>query len=660
MLRGLAFCQFLRTPKEFSPAMAASVRFDEGSGTPPRSSFFDPSTTSFWRAQRRLDILDMLLERRRFAAARLLDLIVYIGLFSDSSPVTGEELQGMVMDIIYTDESHRRLVLPGATLAYNCTSAVFKSIALLWSCWLVAGPSYAAMSYFYSKVRCITTDGGTEKSTIELPDVLRAFLKWVSGTPLLECRGLVIHDRRLMFHCLRVSGWCHAWGNTMKAMAGMCPCWPRVLSQMRTLVAFWRNQSYRAWVKRALRGTPEVDGTIFDHFRATFAKWRYETIALGMRVLLIYREVHEVHLQPWMFQQAQDKNFINEVMAASKDKNLWVFLASTDRHCMWDCELSRRWGLTCLCDDHVRRRHDGEKHIECFWNSRKLHVAEKFCTDEKTKVRALGESMTPAMCEGHRDIYELMVVMLHKKMTEIDQRFGYLGKVPWLFSRMDEVDGAVEIIRQCTAVDLSKHDPLTRIVMARLGGDILARSCGEPATPQLKAEAKIFRYSSLDESCGEGYHAKTHLEKTRAPASTAIHLKQSTRHRPALARAEDVVNTYGPAGEAVLRCDWRDWKRIVQTSAKRPWDPVDWTAQKVIDRVYRQDEMAQEDFSQICQRIGPDRPVQRDTISSSDAVRNEYLHVVLTPGHHYSVGAVPRDAAAEGPARCRWRASAGC
>ena len=249
--------------------------------------------------------------------------------------------------------------------------------------------------------------------------------------------------------------------------------------------------------------------------------------------------------------------------------------------------------------------------------------------------------MGPHLCENNESVYQLIFVMMHKKLSEIDQRFSYLGKVPWLFSKMDETESAMEIIRQCSATPLEQHDPLVRNVMGRLGGDILAVSRGEPATPEVIAEAKVFRYCSLDESCGEEYHARTHREKKRAPASSTTHLKQSTRHRPALARAQDLCSQYGERGEAVVRSDWRDWKRIVQVRPKTPWIPVDWPAQKVIDRVYRQDEKAQDDFELICRRIGPDRPVEPDPTTGGEAVRNEFLHIVMETANHYSVGSRP-------------------
>ena len=96
-----------------------------------------------------MDLVDLLLLRRRWAADMAFDRIDSIHVYSDSSPVTGEELQGMVMDVFYTDEEFLRTVLPGCTLAYGNFDAVSKGMALVWAAWLVAGPSEAGLQYFF-------------------------------------------------------------------------------------------------------------------------------------------------------------------------------------------------------------------------------------------------------------------------------------------------------------------------------------------------------------------------------------------------------------------------------------------------------------------------------------------------------------------------------
>ena len=101
--------------------MGAGYRYDNPDCSEARAGITDPGSSTFERAAARLDALDLLLERRRWAADRECDLVRSVTLYSDSSPVTGEELQGMVMDIMKHDNNAvlrcRAPACPTATLA---------------------------------------------------------------------------------------------------------------------------------------------------------------------------------------------------------------------------------------------------------------------------------------------------------------------------------------------------------------------------------------------------------------------------------------------------------------------------------------------------------------------------------------------------------------
>ena len=77
-----------------------------------------------------------------------------------------------------------------------------KTVALLWSIFLVSGSALVDVLYFVSKVGCIVSDNGVEIHTLEVPWILDAFMYWVRGTPLQDCRVYVDHSRRLFFFTL--------------------------------------------------------------------------------------------------------------------------------------------------------------------------------------------------------------------------------------------------------------------------------------------------------------------------------------------------------------------------------------------------------------------------------------------------------------------------
>ena len=100
-INALIFPQYVKATKDFSAAANACHDYDHGDDPDNRrDDSGDPKRTSLDHAAEMLDVVDMLLWRRQFHADRICDLIRAISVFTDSSPVTGEELQGMIIEFI--------------------------------------------------------------------------------------------------------------------------------------------------------------------------------------------------------------------------------------------------------------------------------------------------------------------------------------------------------------------------------------------------------------------------------------------------------------------------------------------------------------------------------------------------------------------------------
>ena len=82
------------------------------------------------------------------------DSVRAIQCYSDSSPVTGSELQGMVVEVELRNGRLRRVVLPAGTIHYGNQSAIAKSMSYVWATWLAFGPSKMHMEYFAKSVVC--------------------------------------------------------------------------------------------------------------------------------------------------------------------------------------------------------------------------------------------------------------------------------------------------------------------------------------------------------------------------------------------------------------------------------------------------------------------------------------------------------------------------
>ena len=309
------------------------------------------------------DVVCCNLMRRQFQRWRKDNVIRSINVYSDASPVTGAELQGMVIDVNFKDGRMERIILPGSTLAYGHCSSLDKGIALIWAIWLVAGPSEDDVRWFCSMVRSLTTDFGNEMHLLEVPDVVSALVLWIDGVPLHRLQNRVHHDRRLFTRALRLAGWSHTLGNVMKTIANKFKDWPQHLGSMRKICKVFRNDSYRQHMQRRLR-LPAEQKKRLDSFTAGFAKWRYETVPDVLTQICRLRDICAL-LQPALFAHVQDQEEMSAFFKAIMDGSFWRWAQTTNRKLFRVLEDLRRWGMVCDCEQHIEDRRNGKKFIDC-------------------------------------------------------------------------------------------------------------------------------------------------------------------------------------------------------------------------------------------------------------------------------------------------------
>jgi len=637
MINALHFGRHLRDIRDFSEALDDAMIFEHGDDPEMRRDRSrDVSRSSIQRGQATVDIVGMLLQRREIRGYRLQGRITEVNLFTDSSPVTGEELQGMVAELILQQpREFQRFVLPGSTLTYGQFDAVNKTVALLFALWLVAGPFFCDLAYFVAQVRSIVTDNGVEHYTIEMPDIVRAFLAWLNGMPLCDTRGLVQHERRLFYRAMRLLGWSHLMGNLMKQLAQSVPTWTKVIAQLQELCRFFRNKTWRMHIQRSLRGRTDV--TCLKSFSASLAHWRYETMAEVLEDLDPLTDICENHLAPELFANPQDRALVNAVLVNCRDTYLWSFIGAARREIFSPTEGMRHWGMVCGCPEHVKDRQDGNKHIRCDLNGRRLAGAWPFIATEIDKAKDRARALPPDVGRGNRDVHNHIKNMLQLKASACKQRFHYLNLVPWAFVRAGTQAGAKHVLDQVRSRALEEHDQLTQNIMRTLGGDIAQVEEGGECSPALAQEIQEMELIPLDESVGEGYHRATGHEASRAPASEATHLKQVARHKQELKRCRLWTRRYGKRGQNVVRFEWRHFKRVIQCKWKRRWSRPHMKANAVYARVYRTDALADQNWSSIVEREADARPIATEESTERSRMNDEYLNTVFHRSWFYAM-----------------------
>ena len=150
MIKALTLSTLLRSQRDFKTALTAARGWEaadsDDDGAVPDDAVH---ASSLWRGFARCDITYMLLFRREWYADFLHDLIECITIFTDSSPNSGLEFQGMIATVRKTSGDFYSVTLPGSTLAYGLQDVLSKTIALVWSVWLLTGPDVASVEYFF-------------------------------------------------------------------------------------------------------------------------------------------------------------------------------------------------------------------------------------------------------------------------------------------------------------------------------------------------------------------------------------------------------------------------------------------------------------------------------------------------------------------------------
>jgi len=281
-------------------------------------------------------------------------------------------------------------------------------------------------------------------------------------------------------------------------------------------------------------------------------------------------------------------------------------------------------------------RKGGVKHLHCPGNGRRLREAWTEAQNIAGDMKSLADSLTPAECDGDANVCTHMKNMLLKGASLCRLRCKYLGIVPWAFARADEVEGAIEVVRQMEATEIRLHDPLVQDIWRRLEGDIRRRAAGQDATKELLEEVKTINLASLDEGAGEGLHRSTNHEKTRAPGCKMVHLKGTARHKQDLAVCKSFLARWGDRGKDVFRYDWHHWKRIVQTKRRLRWRNKQARPKAVIKQVHREDYWGDDDWSAMASCLPAAEAPHTVKETPVEALRREWLVTKLEPNAVFS------------------------
>ena len=104
------------------------------------------------------------------------------------------------------------------------------------------GPCMAAMKWFCSRVRSITTDMGVERGIASSPNCLPELFFWMKPTcPQASDQSCPLE---LFPRCLQMPGWKHTWDLLIRRGLSSLAFFPRFLEQLKSIVYVLCNMSH--------------------------------------------------------------------------------------------------------------------------------------------------------------------------------------------------------------------------------------------------------------------------------------------------------------------------------------------------------------------------------------------------------------------------------
>ena len=166
----------------------------------------------------------------------------------------------------------------------------------------------------------MVTDGGIESLLADCANVLPAFAQSLG----LKCSASFAAQPYLLPYTVYLPDWNHNSMNCVKRVLTNCDEWPGRLEKIRSLCHIYNNHEYRSCMQQSVMAVMDFpEGQRLEHFCASFAHWRYETVYTVFRALLPLREFSETKFELRMLGDCEDPASVQKFHDACKHKPLW-------------------------------------------------------------------------------------------------------------------------------------------------------------------------------------------------------------------------------------------------------------------------------------------------------------------------------------------------
>ncbi len=637
MLAALRVARGVRSQREVRDVVADAaglVNFDvEDSNPVDREAL--PEETTVRRGRVILDAAAMLSQRAINAERKG---IRYLGF--DKSPqwvevlCAREEFLGDALD----PTSREQRMLPIVALGHGHASTIHVTAALMHAVALEAGFEGRAVRRWLGQVRAVVTDHHAVESAIgRAPDLVDDFL----AGPESVMEG---HSDYLFPLAIEVLGSMHLCDLVLRQVVGRIRWWPEWQGSAKAVCAFLRNRAYRERLLHAAADRLSVeDANALSGFRATFAKWRWGTLALVLRDLSRVRGPLIVAYDYQLFKRGRDPEHL-AVDKAIKDEDFWL-KCNLLHEIVGRLEDLRGWLRGCPCHPGGAGGHAAEGSEGCPFKGRR---APTLRAELSKRVREWSAAADTVSVEGAtQDFLGDLRTTLSTMAGHLKHRFGFADSLPWLVwafrTDREAVGRALQLFDDNEARGLGNHRVsrrfLTRGSAWRQALEIYAAQPEASLPADLLVALAEYDQVNLDETAVEGVHKDITRQRQLAASSKLAWQAASARMRQNLTlhsrfkqegRAAEFERYYGR------------WKALLQ---RVPWKarlgiPRRVKAKAARHEIYRTGRFSFEKWSFAGVFAQSDGAGGGDKLSEIVALKVEYLRAVVVPGYVFTVDRV--------------------
>ena len=330
---------------------------------------------------------------------------------------------------IYDGRSFTRRLLPVVALERSLLDVLGKAAALLWQLWLIVGPTFEALRFACSRVRCICSDFGTESHLANLADALPDF--WAMIAPKMPPEPCLAFS---FPRALQVPGWKHLWDNILSRTLSSLSWFPGWLEHFKALIYFLRSVTMLSQLLRELRAAnQEVLAQMLERAKLpNFAQWRWQTLWRCCEHVRPVLDGLAQHFNAAGFANAADAVNIKRVRHALSS-TIWMkqfeFVA-------WVCEWLGQimnFGIGCPC-----HRFDDPLAATCDRKGRRVHQAWIFATSELRRGLSESNNWTIDSWGLDHDFLLTVPACIRACFVMAEKRISFLDRLPYLLLRLRE------------------------------------------------------------------------------------------------------------------------------------------------------------------------------------------------------------------------------